>query len=298
VKIHLVFLALTLVSCSKNQNAALCVAGDQKSCPCTDGSQGLQVCRFDGTYSSCGSCLGGGGDMAGGGGADSGSPDLLPSNLCPSVMIVLDGSGSMDLAPDGSFTTPTKMTLAKQAIQTMVTNHGDQVPFGFTSFQGDICTAGAGDMVNIVVEPAGGTKGAVINAANAVTANGGTNTLLAVQKVAADPKMHDTSRPGSYVVLITDGEPTCSGDPAMTVSAIMTAANAFYPMRTFVVGFGALPTADQTAMDQMAQAGGQPCSGASCNGHQFYAADSGTALNSTIDAIVTQIVAVLPTCRN
>jgi hypothetical protein len=102
--------------------------------------------------------------------------------------------------------------------------------------------------------------------------------------------MHDPSRPASYILLITDGEPTCSGDPASTIAQIMMAANASMPVKSFIVGFGALPSADQMAMNQMATAGGAPCTDATlCNGQQFYAADNGAALNAAIDAISQQI---------
>jgi hypothetical protein len=209
---------------------------------------------------------------------------------CPTVMIILDTSGSMDLMPDNNFGSPSKLDLAKQAIQTLMMKYGDRIPFGFTTFSGDMCTIGPGDNVNIQVEPMHGTAATIVAAANATTANGGTNTLVAIQKVSQDPKMHDPSRPSSYILLITDGEPTCTGDPGSTVTQIMNAASASMPVKSFIVGFGALPSADQMAMDAMATAGQTPCMDATlCNGHKFYAADNGAALNAAIDAISQQI---------
>src|SRR5437764_14988946 len=53
---------------------------------------------------------------------------------CPAVMIVLDTSGSMNMAPDGSSNTPSKLDLAKTAITTLLGKYGDQLPFGYTTF--------------------------------------------------------------------------------------------------------------------------------------------------------------------
>jgi hypothetical protein len=205
-------------------------------------------------------------------------------------MIVLDRSGSMDSPPDGGFSGTSKLDLSKVAINMLLTKYGNVIPFGFTTFNDDNgCDTG----IDILVEPKHGTSSTIGMKVAAVVSGGGTNTGQAVKKVAADPAMHDAARPGSYILLITDGEPLCGAngldDPAYTVSEIKAAATASQPVKTFVIGFGALPTADQMAMDQMAAAGGEPCSGPKCNGHQFYAADSADALNAAIDAITQQI---------
>src|SRR6266513_4443752 len=79
---------------------------------------------------------------------------------CPAVMIVLDTSGSMNMAPDGSGATPSKLELAKTAITTLLGKYGDQLPFGYTTFAetpspfGGSCTAG----ISIQTEPTHGTK--------------------------------------------------------------------------------------------------------------------------------------------
>jgi hypothetical protein len=213
---------------------------------------------------------------------------------CPAVMIVLDTSGSMSMAPDGSMSTPTKLDLAKTAITTLLGKYGDQLPFGYTTFTGNPllgCTMG----ITIQTEPMHGTKADITGKVAAQTAGGGTNTGEAIDRVSADPKMHDAMRPGAYIILITDGAPTCNagdnngtGPATFTTARIDAAAKA--GVKTFVIGFGALGAQESMNMDAMAQAGQEPCSGAACTGgHQYYVADSGAQLTMLLDSIANQI---------
>jgi hypothetical protein len=204
-------------------------------------------------------------------------------------MIIVDRSGSMDEDPSGGNTKPSKLDIAKMALNTLLAKYGDQIPFGYTTFQNS--SASCLDGVELKVEPKHGSKAMVASFVAATVSGGGTNTGPAIDKVAADPLMHDPNRPGSYIMLITDGEPNCpaSGtDPQYTVSSIANAAMG--GIQTFVIGFGALPAADQMTMNMMAQAGGVPCTGAACNGHMFYPAESQAALNTFIESITQQIV--------
>ncbi len=214
---------------------------------------------------------------------------------CPTVMLILDRSGSMDLDPSGNNSTPTKLDIAKVALNKLVMMYGDRLPFGFESFAdtgfGGDCSMG----VEVVVKPKNGTKAMVTAAITAVATEGGTNTGPAVDAAAALPEMHDDNRPGSYIVLVTDGEPNCPGkvgtessDPAYTVGAIKRAAQK--GVKTFVIGFGALPASGKAAMNLMATAGQVPCTGATCNGQQYYSAESDASLQAAIDSIVGQIV--------
>src|SRR3954466_5716783 len=102
---------------------------------------------------------------------------------CPAVMIILDTSGSMNMAPDGSAGPPTKLDLAKTAITTLLGKYGDQLPFGYTTFSGNpllSCTMGT----NIQPEPMHGTKADITGKVAAETATGGTNTGEAIDAVA------------------------------------------------------------------------------------------------------------------
>src|SRR5262249_20287824 len=148
------------------------------------------------------------------------------------------------------------------AIKTLLQKWGARMPFGYTTFSNS--SSSCFDGINILVEPADGTAATVLSRVNATTAGFSTNTGEAIQKVATDTNM----MAGSFILLITDGEPNCAdgaaSEPDYTVSQIKAAADA--KVRTFVIGFGALPTADQMAMNQMADAGGVPCTDMTCNG--------------------------------
>ncbi len=211
---------------------------------------------------------------------------------CPKVMIVLDISGSMDDTPSGGGTGPTKLDLAKKAIARLLSTYGTRMPFGLTTFSNetDDCYNG----IDILVEPADGTASEITSRANALVADSTTNTGEAIKTVAADPNMASSDgSPGSYIMLITDGEPNCpdpdtATDPAYTVAQIGAAATA--GIKTFVIGFGALPSADQAAMNMMADAGGEPCMTTACGSKHFFAAESDTALDAAIDAISQTII--------
>ncbi|MEO6953329.1 MAG: vWA domain-containing protein [Polyangia bacterium] len=212
---------------------------------------------------------------------------------CPVVMVVLDRSGSMDSDPTGGFGTPSKLDLAKTALSKLMMQYGDQIPFGFADFTSTGATCSDG--VEIVVKPADGTKAMITAAIAAVQTDGGTNTGPAIDAVAALPEMNDSTRPGSYILLVTDGEPNCPGtigtetdDPAYTVGAIKRAADK--GIKTFVVGFGALPQPDKDAMNMMAAAGGEPCTGTTCSGQQYYSAEDDASLNAAISSISNVIL--------
>ena len=217
---------------------------------------------------------------------------------CPTVMIILDRSGSMDANPAGDFTPPSKLDIAKVALNKLVMKYGDRLPFGFETFAATgFASSGPGcnDGVNVIVKPKNGTQADVLSAVAAVMTEGSTNTGPAIDAAIALPEMNDTARPGSYIVLVTDGEPNCPGavgtestDPEYTIGAIARAADK--GIKTFVIGFGALPAADKAAMNKMAMAGQVPCMGTTCNGQQFYAAESDAGLQAAIDSVSEQIV--------
>jgi len=209
------------------------------------------------------------------------------ANPCPLVMIVLDRSGSMAEDPSGGSTAPSKLDIAKAAINTLMQKYGDRIPFGYTTFQQGTCSQSPGDGVDILDEPMPGNKTSLLGHVNATVIGGGTNTALAVRKVAADPAMKDATRPGSYMMLITDGDPTCSGDPNTTQTELAKASK--NGIKTYLIGFGALSATEKTNMDNFADAGGVPCDPAKCMGHKFYSADSAMALDAAIDAISQQI---------
>src|SRR5438045_6841651 len=105
-----------------------------------------------------------------------------------------------------------------------------------------------------------GTATEIASRTNALTTNGSTNTGEASKTAANDPAMaaDGSGRPASYIILITDGEPNCPDpssamEPDYTVAQVQAAATA--GVKTFVIGFGQLPSSAQKAMNEMADAG-------------------------------------------
>jgi hypothetical protein len=76
---------------------------------------------------------------------------------------------------------------------------------------------------------------------------------------------------GNFVLLVTDGEETCAGDPVRAAGALFAAGT-----RVFVVGFGP-GVAGSPVLDQVAQAGGT--SGLNF-GHALYAGDPAQLVNA------------------
>ncbi len=303
--------------CTKNNVAILCVPGDQKACACPGGLLGAQACNADGTgFDPCLGC-GGETDLSAVEPSDLSVPDVdlaaatdLPAGsdlpvldlsgfdlvgtagtACGVVTILLDRSGSMDDTPSGGGTGPSKLAIAKLGITRLATHYGGRIPFGFATFQEDLsCDSG----IDILVEPVAGSASAVVSAAAAVVSGGGTNTGQAIAKISTDPKIHDPARTGSYIILITDGDPNCGangmGEPAYTISEIAKAAGPGVLVKTFVIGLGALTSATMIGLDGMAKAGGEECSGAVCNAHSYYSSDSQGSLDSALDLIANAIV--------
>jgi hypothetical protein len=197
----------------------------------------------------------------------------------------------MSTTPSGIGTAPRKIDIAKQAIVALVQKYGSGLPLGYTTFSqpvGRQCTDG----IDVLEEPAVDQIDALTASVNATMVDNGTNTGEAVAAVSADPKMHDPTRPGSYILLITDGEPTCaaagSSEPDYTIGQLRVAATG--GVQSFIVGFGALPVTDQMNLDAMAVAGGPVCVDPSCNGHKYYPAESADALAMAIDSVSRQII--------
>lgn len=213
---------------------------------------------------------------------------------CPNLTILLDESASMKQTPAGVAPQTgelSKWQIATTSLKTIVNKYDGLLPLGYSNFpyRESSCDTRSFDV------PVGyGTKQAIIDAMFAFPTaypwNGGsTPTCTAVANLAADPALKDTTR-AQYILLVTDGAPEavcCGADPVKsTVDAITAAAGQSVPIHTIVVGFGNLPTQEQTALDQMAFAGGVPDSGT----HKYFSADSAATLDAKLSGILKTLV--------
>lgn len=220
-----------------------------------------------------------------------GAASMARADRCPAVMILLDKSLSMDSDPSGGYSTPSRMDLAKKALSGLVKKYGNQLPIGFATYSNQDTSDCWGD-IDVEVPAVNGKATEVLSKIAAVSTTGLTNTGNAVYEVSQHASLHDSTRPGSYIILVTDGEPNCGDgsldDPDYTVKVIGDVAAD--GVKTFVIGFGSLPTDSAGVMDDMALASTVPCTDVSCGGRKFYAAEDQAGLDAMIEAVSQKIV--------
>ena len=234
---------------------------------------------------------------------------------CPNVIIALDKSGSMGDYPDddGSGTTDpgscfsnsdchggdscdssgfcsgAKINVAHQVIQeVMLGGSGVQAPsslvrFGFTDFPSNNSCGASNYSANLLVKVNYATEQSIANSVTSVEPGGSTPTGPMLKNLVSDPSMQESDRP-RYVVIVTDGEPTCginnnNNPDADAVTAVQDLRQA--GVETFVVGFGSgVGAAGQATLQQMAAAG-SPDAGA-------FSATSADQLAQALSAIIQQ----------
>lgn len=204
---------------------------------------------------------------------------------CPNLVIVLDKSGSMDSAPSGGSAPPggSKWDLAVLALKELVDTYDGQLPIGLSLFAGD-SGCGAGKL-NI---PPDYETGAKIKALiDATSPDSATPTSETINSLRMEPVLRDASR-SQYMLLLTDGEPSCaSGEPDASVNAVKAAQMQSPSITTFVLGFGALPPSGATAMDRMSEAGGAPVMGMP---KKYYTAEDLPTLKKQLEKIFAQVL--------
>jgi hypothetical protein len=166
-------------------------------------------------------------------------------------MIVLDKSGSMNGSAGGG----SKWAAAVSAVTQMTTQYPD-IHFGLEMFSvpsGNadkyICTPDAG----VISVSIGAGSAQAIGAALPAKADGnGTPIAVGLRVAGADPGLSDAAR-ANGVVLITDGQENCDGDPVGVVKELFGRP---VSVRTWVVGFGNTKDVDPAMLGNMAIAGG------------------------------------------
>lgn len=204
---------------------------------------------------------------------------------CPNLLLVLDKSGSMTDSPAGGSPPPggSKWDLAKLAIKQILERYDGQLPIGLSLFAPD-GSCGAG---RIEIAPDYETKAKILQKIDATDADSATPTSETIENLRMQPVLRDPTR-AQYMILLTDGEPTCAlNEPQATVTALQAACKQTPSISTFVVGFGSLPGSAADAMDRMAEAGCKPVMGMA---HKYYEADSLASLTAALDQIFQVIV--------
>ena len=235
---------------------------------------------------------GGSGGTGGTGGTGGGGSDnncgvqnfMLQKGGTPDLLIVQDRSGSMDEDASGGMTTPTKWTSVTQAIEQVV-GQVSTVDWGLMFFgpaNGISCNVSSTPAV-----PCGANTSAQITSAIMATKPmGGTPTNEAVD-AAVQYFQGNTDGNGHYILLSTDGLPSCSGANDVQNAEDAVTAAAMAGIKTIVVGIGNDPQGD-AALTAMANNGGMPNTVA--GQPAYYQVNTTTDLVNALNTISGQIV--------
>lgn len=256
--------------------ALMCACGGATQSTCADGTSNCADGSNPGTQD--GSNNGGtddgqnGSSMPDGGGISDGGSDSCGGELFQATrvqanfLIVLDHSGSMMSSVGGA----PKWSSAVSAVTGITQQYDGDIRFGLQlfSFASSKCSAGKIDV------PVGdGNSSAISNALPSDADGSGTPIAGALEVARQSPGLADTTR-SNNVLLITDGEENCNGDPVQQVEALFSAG-----VKTYVVGFGS--SVDATMLSQMATAGGTALNGT----RKYYQADDLASLQSALSQV-------------
>ena len=141
----------------------------------------------------------------------------------PDLLLVFDRSGSMAEDPATgqscmpAATCPSKWNQATAAVNMAVANSQTTIRWGLKLFStnGNNCNVNAGVQVNIGLNSANAIAGALAGAGPA----GATPTTLAMTR-AGDYLAGLTTPNPRFIVLVTDGQPTCGGGMATAMTRL------------------------------------------------------------------------------
>lgn len=220
----------------------------------------------------------------------------------PNVMIMLDQSGSMGdlitvVGGQVSSLTRNKMDIAKEAITQIVRARETKLSFGLMSFPHGTRAGGSWDYCSpgsIFVDPGLNHADEVVAALDQIDPNGATPIAGALQFTGAQSTLHYTPW-RSFLLLLTDGEETCSGDEVRRTVPVQRAAElADAGISTFVIGFGR--DVDPSVLNKIAVVGGTARTGCNPNSSNsqaadncYYQAEDTAGLTSALDAITGSI---------
>jgi hypothetical protein len=268
------------------------------------GAGGSNVTGSGGSTSPTGNGGGGGdvGPMSDAGTPNCGLQQFQPTPKNADILLVLDRSASMQDPINSSSGAPSKWSVVVPTLNSVVTRTDSSVLWGMKSFpegSGNECVAGSVTS-NIDVKVAATDATAVTAGITATTPDGnGTPTGDAINAAVTYLKTLTDTNP-KYILLATDGEPSCAAIPSSedtdaarpyAVTAVTNAKTAGFP--TFVIGIGTTAS-DTTTLNQMADAGGEvPANATNPLSPHFYLASDMTTLTSALGSITGQISSCL-----
>ena len=231
------------------------------------------------------------------------------SKLPPDLLLVFDRSGSMGQDPSTTgnnppncmpaATCPSKWNQATAAVNMAVAASETTIRWGLKLFStnGNNCTVNAGAQVPIALNSAAAIATALGNAGP----GGSTPTTAAVTRGGDYLATLMTPNP-RFMVLVTDGQPTCAGgngngaDDAAAIAAVTAQANRTpVGFGTFVVGIAQAGNAQADGtLTQMSINGGHPRMGTP----NYFVVNNTQELVDALNAITTQISSCTYTFAN
>jgi Mg-chelatase subunit ChlD len=197
----------------------------------------------------------------------------------PEMMIVLDRSTSMAMAG--------RWEPSKQAIK-MITHDFDRlIAFGLEVFPGSATDTCGPGMVAVAPKPLNAM--AIATAADATQANVPSTPTGAALETAAmalgdrNPQLDQTRARPAFVLLVTDGQPTCTffQDPEQEMAAITAATHLkMLNIPTYVLGYQ-IDEAARPVMNSIAMAGGT---------QHYYPAESAADIQMAFREITKDVV--------
>jgi von Willebrand factor type A domain len=219
------------------------------------------------------------------------------------LFLVLDRSGSMQQSSSGRAanppTDPSKWDQVVPALSEVITQTSSTIPWGMKTFPENGATCSPNIVTPTIDVPLAPMNGpALIAAIAAATPNGnGTPTGAAVDAAVAYLQGLADGNP-KYIVLATDGAPTCNGtvgtlgnnaNLARTDAATAVGAAALLGIHTFVIGVATTSAADTTTLNALATAGLEPRVDPDPAAPKFYLASTQAELVSSLTAITGAI---------
>jgi len=222
------------------------------------------------------------------------------------IFVVLDRSASME---DGlndsasvSATNPSKWSQLVPALTATIAQADPTVSWGLKAFPEKGGGSCSNDTVTnkIDLQITAGDKSQLATTIMGVMDNGdGTPTAAAIgiaTNYLKQLSMTDDSR--KYILLATDGEPSCAGQAGSlssnsttartdAVAAVTAAANAGF--HTFVVGVATTKANDQMTLNDLAVAGLEPSSDTRPGATRFFLASNQQQLTTTLEGIVNPV---------
>ncbi|MET0342427.1 MAG: vWA domain-containing protein [Polyangiales bacterium] len=192
-----------------------------------------------------------------------GKSDTDVAPVVPDMLIVLDRSGSMMTPARPGLQAVDRWNPSVKGVKTLTTTFDKTISFGLMVFPNEAALCAPGD----VRVPVGKQSAAKISTAlDGMLPSGGTPTGETMQR--ALQSFGGSSSNPRYVVLVTDGQPTCpssigttinpaalASDKQLAIGAIDALAKA--NIKTFVIGYDAqLDPAFAGALNEFAAAGG------------------------------------------